>query len=237
MISDRASRNSHFRGGWRQGFVTELRLAVGFLTVFPVMPDCSIPEQHAASFALFPLAGFAIGALLCIEEFLLAHVLGVALRSALIVLTLTIITGGLHLDALADTADALGAGRDRVRALQILRDSRIGAFGAAAIFFAIVLKIIALASAAEVNRYIMIFAAPGLSRWAMVAVCEGSDYLRANGAGTTLLRNRTGGSFVLASCTAAIIVAAIMSRRLWCGAAAAAIITALMRWFYRRWLG
>ena len=62
----------------------------------------------------------------------------------LLVLTLTVLTGAVHVDALADTADALGAGSDRRRALEIMRDSRIGSFGAAAIFFFLALEIVAL---------------------------------------------------------------------------------------------
>ena len=65
-------------------------------------------------------------------DYLLAFFISNGVRSTLLVLFLAAITGAVHLDGLADTADALSAGRDRIRALAILRDSRIGAFGAVA---------------------------------------------------------------------------------------------------------
>jgi len=57
---------------------------------------------------------------------MLAHVFAQVIRSVLIIASLTVVTGAVHLDGLADTADALGAGRDRERALDILRDNRVG---------------------------------------------------------------------------------------------------------------
>ena len=105
-------------------------------------------ETVAASFAWFPIVGFLIGVALVGEDWLLAHFFAQVIRSVLIVISLTVVTGAVHLDGLADTADALGAGRDRERALDILRDSRVGTFGASAIFFDLTLKILALSTLA-----------------------------------------------------------------------------------------
>ena len=120
----------------RGGKLTEIRLAAGFLTILPLLPRAAVaPETLAASFGWFPLVGFALGALLTAENLVLTPPLGDALAAVMLVLTLTVLTGAVHVDALADTTDALGAGSDRRRALEIMRDSRIGTFGAAAIFF------------------------------------------------------------------------------------------------------
>ncbi len=110
----------------------QIRLAISFLTIIPVINGARASDKNvvAASFGWFPLVGFGIGAALCVEDFALGYVFSPAIRSVLVVMTLAIVTGALHLDGLADTADALGAGRDRARALEILRDSRIGSFGA-----------------------------------------------------------------------------------------------------------
>ena len=115
----------------------------------------------------------------------------------LIILSLTVVTGAVHLDGLADTADALGAGRDRERALDILRDSRVGTFGASAIFFDLTLKILALSTLAGHRRYAALIFAPMLARWAMVLVASGLPYLRASGAGSTLLSSKSLGSRVV----------------------------------------
>src|SRR6266851_3299673 len=131
----------------KSGFFAELPLAISFLTILPVIDQRPASEETvAASFAWFPIVGFLIGVALVGEDWLLAHVFAQVIRSVLIVISLTIITGAVYLDGLADTADALGAGRDRERALDILRDSRIGTFGAIAIFFDLILKIAVLAS-------------------------------------------------------------------------------------------
>src|SRR5260370_41773937 len=132
------------------GFFAERSVAIGFLTLLPVIDNRRASEDAvAASFEWFPLVGFMLGLALCGEDVILSYAFGRVMRSVLIVLSLTVISGAVHLDGLADTADALGAGRDRQRALEILQDSRIGAFGAIAIFFDLILKILALSTLAR----------------------------------------------------------------------------------------
>ena len=156
-----------------------MRLALSFLTIFPVIDQQRASEDTvAASFAWFPIVGFALGVALIAEDWLLAHVFAQVIRSVLIIISLTVVTGAVHLDGLADTADALGAGRDRERALDILRDSRVGTFGASAIFFDLTLKILALSTLAGHRRYAALMIAPMLARWAMVLVSTGLPYLR-----------------------------------------------------------
>src|SRR4029077_3482501 len=131
------------------GFFTELSLALGFLTILPVIDNRRASDDTvAASFEWFPLVGFMLGLALCGEDLILSYAFGQVMRSVLIVLSLILITGAVHVDGLADTADALGAGRNRERALEILQDSRIGTFGAIAIFFDLSLKILALSTLA-----------------------------------------------------------------------------------------
>src|SRR5208282_317743 len=213
------------------------RLAASFLTILPVGPARADNEAVAASFGWFPIVGFAIGVALAFEDCLWGHLFSATLRSALVVLSLTAVTGAVHLDALADTADALGAGRDRDRALRILHDSRIGSFGAAAIFLSLVLKISALASIAGTRRYVAIFAAAGIARWAMVAVSSGLEYLRSEGGAGTALLKRDPGNLALASLATACALIPVFSVRVIGAAVAAVLLTLAARSFYRRWLG
>ncbi|HUY27597.1 MAG TPA: adenosylcobinamide-GDP ribazoletransferase [Candidatus Binataceae bacterium] len=226
-------------GDRADGLFAELRIAASFLTILPILPRGRIDdEQVAASFGWFPLIGFALGVALCVADAILAHFFDLTLRSILIVLSITIVTGALHLDGLADTADALGAGRDRTRALEILRDSRIGTYGTAAIFFSLALKIVALATLAGARRYAAIFAALGLSRWATVAVAERLPYLRAQGAGSAMLADgRAPRNLWIASLTVMAATAPLVSRPMLGAALAAIAITVAVRAFYRRWLG
>ena len=222
------------------GLFAEVRLALSFLTIIPVIDQRrAADEAVAASFAWFPVIGFALGAALAAEDWILAHVFAQVIRSVLIIVSLTVVTGAVHLDGLADTADALGAGHDRGRALDILRDSRAGTFGASAIFFDLALKILALSTLAGHRRYAALIVAPMLARWAMVLVAAGLPYLRAAGAGSTLLSGRSLG---MRAAIAAVftLVAVLTSGAMRPAALATTVATAIvfaMRLFYRRWLG
>src|SRR5262249_44423945 len=213
----------------------QIRLALSFLTIIPLDGEPATDDDVAASLGWFPLIGFAMGAILAGADYLLAFFIGHIVRAVMLVLALTVLSGAVHLDGLADTADALGAGRDQERALAILRDSRIGTFGAAAIFFILAVKAAALASAAH-SRSMALVLAPGIARWAMVAVSYRLDYLRRNGAGSVLLGNRGERNLRLASIITllGLLPAGLLGIR---AALPAIIITSVLRFFYARWLG
>ncbi len=237
----RAARESE-TGASASEIGAEIRLAASFLTIAPVISDGPMPDSAvAASFGWFPLVGFILGLALAFEDLILGYLFGYALRSILVIASLTIITGAVHLDGLADTADALGAGRNRERALAILRDSRIGSYGAAAIFLDLALKAVALASIAGTARYVAIFAAVGLARWTMVAAADRIPYLRSQGAGTALLpradADASPNNLMLATLTAAGAMLPLLSRKIIGAIVIVLLIVAGARAFYRRWLG
>ncbi len=222
----------------RATLLEEIRLALGFLTILPVMDSApSAGETVAASFAWFPLIGFAIGLALCIEDWFLGIRLGLTIRSVIDVLSLTLLTGAIHLDALADTADALGARSDPTRALEIMHDSRIGSYGALALIFDLTFKFIALATLAGWRRYAALFLVPGLARWAMVSVTQGIDYVRPSGAGTAFVNSESGSTMLKAGVTVAIALVLVLSPRAIVATLLALVVPALMRLFYARWIG
>lgn len=218
--------------------LTEIRLAAGFLTILPLLPHAALaPRTLAASFGWFPLVGFALGALLAAENLALTPLFGDPLASIVLVLTLTVLTGAVHVDALADTADALGAGSERRRALEIMRDSRIGTFGATAIFFFLALEVVALAIMGEERRTVALWLAPGLGRWAMVAVGWRIEYLRSEGAGTSLLAPGGDGNLARAGTIALIAALFVLSWRVLLACTVAVTLAAALRAAYQRWLG
>jgi adenosylcobinamide-GDP ribazoletransferase len=224
------------------GFLAELPLAISFLTILPVIDRRPASDETvAASFAWFPIVGFLLGAALVGEDWLLAHVFAQVIRSVLIVISLTIVTGAVHLDGLADTADALGAGRDCDRALEILRDSRVGTFGASAIFFDLTLKILALSTLAGHRRFTALLLAPMLARWTLLLVASGLPYLRSSGAGSTLLANENKSLGSRTALVAVFTIVVMLTLGEWrASALATAVAIAIvfaMRLFYRRWLG
>src|SRR5262249_4187310 len=124
-------------------------LAVEFLTVARVRRFRLVsPAELARSQAFYPLVGLALGGALPAVDRLLAGALPPLTRSALQVALLAAVTRGLHLDGLADSFDGLLGGRDRGQRLEIMRDPRIGSFGATALALVLLLKWSALAELA-----------------------------------------------------------------------------------------
>jgi adenosylcobinamide-GDP ribazoletransferase len=217
--------------------LTQLRLAAGFLTIIPVLgARPSTPADVAASFRWFPLVGFVLGAIVAGEDWMMRLLVGRALSAAIVVMTLAVITGALHLDGLADTADALGAGSDRERALAIMRDSQIGSFGAIALFFVLGLKLLALTSACG-GRMLALYLAPGLGRYAMVAIAERLDYLRDEGAGAALLGAPGARGLTAASVIVVVAMLPVLGHRALRAVVTAVVVSILLRICYRRWLG
>jgi adenosylcobinamide-GDP ribazoletransferase len=135
---------------WRAGLVP-LRTALGLFTILPVRAAPEIGRDDAARAVLWlPVVGLllavpAAAVLLAVEAG--GHSAPRRLLAAALAIgVLALLTGGLHLDGLADTADGLGSRRPRDEALAIMRRSDIGPFGVAALLFACVLQITALAT-------------------------------------------------------------------------------------------
>src|SRR5690554_1224312 len=126
----------------------DLRVATVFLTRLPVpFPEGTGAEAFARAMRLFPLVGLVIGlAGAAIQALALWLALPPLAAAALGLGAMAIITGALHEDGLADTADGLGARADRDAALSIMRDSRIGVFGAMALMIVVILRVAALAA-------------------------------------------------------------------------------------------
>ncbi len=125
------------------------------------------------------------------------------------------------------------------RALEILRDSRVGTFGASAIFFDLTLKILALSTLAGHRRYAALIVAPMLARWAMLIVAAGLAYLRASGSGSALLGGKisVARTAFVAVLTLLVMVMLTAMRPIALATAVTVAIVFAMRIFYRRWLG
>ena len=130
--------------------IEDCKVALRFLTRLPVAgPERSPDGALAASAPAFPLIGALVGALGALV-FALASSLGLGpmLAAVLAVAAQALLTGGLHEDGLADVADGFGGGRTRVDKLRIMRDPRLGSFGALALILALLARIAALTALA-----------------------------------------------------------------------------------------
>ena len=162
--------------------------AITFLTILPLGRLVELDESDVARGApFFPLVGAALGAAVGLAAVALDDVLPVFVAAALAVALETVLTGALHLDALADTADGLGA-NTRERALEIMRDAQIGSFGAAALVLDLLVKVAAVVAVVELERTILLLVAVwAVGRSAPLALSFFLPYARAEpGSGRTL---------------------------------------------------
>ena len=153
----------------------DMRLAFQFLTVLPVGRPEPRPLGEAAW--CFPLVGLAVGICVAIA-FLAAREVGLppVLAGFLAVGAGIALTGGLHEDGLADTADGLGV-RDPQRALEVMRDPRAGAFGVLALALTVPMRALALAAAGPAAA----IAAHVLSRGAVAGAMAWTPPARSDG--------------------------------------------------------
>ncbi len=115
--------------------------AVSFLTVIPAGPGGKFDARiQSRSLIFFSTVGALYGCAMAGAALLLSRILSPLAAGALITAGWTALSGALHLDGLADTADGFGGGRDAASRLAVMKDSRIGTFGAAAVCLLLVLK-------------------------------------------------------------------------------------------------
>lgn len=183
-------------------------LALHFLTriPIPVTPDYQ-PQNWGRSALAYPLIGAVIGLTLAALQFLLS---GAApqLQAALLLAAWAGITGGLHLDGLADSADAwVGGHGDRQRTLDIMKDPRSGPAGVVAVGLVLLLKFAALTALLKASAWPALLLAPLLGRAALIGLLLTTPYVRPNGMGAELAEYlpRKGAAWMLIGVTAAIL--------------------------------
>ena len=171
--------------------IIPLLIAVQFMTTIPIkLPYLPSREQNALSMLFYPIIGLMIGGILWLMATFI-H-LPIMLLSCLIMVVWVGLTGGLHLDGLADTADAwVGGFGDKERTLTIMKDPNTGAMGVIAIVLCLVLKwasIYALLdlSLLDLNFSLALLFIPMLGRLSVLLLFATTPYIRQNGLGSAL---------------------------------------------------
>jgi len=176
-----------------------LTLAVTFLTGIPLPVEGDVsPADLWRSMGWYPLVGLALGAAAWGVYAGLLELLPSLVAAVLVVLLLEAVTRGLHMDGLMDTADGVLSGAPRHRALEIMKDSSVGALGVVAAVLILALKVAALGALARADA-----AAPLLAGWCAARTLPAVDvyawpYARAAGTGEAFTRERTPGPVALA---------------------------------------
>jgi len=213
--------------------------AVGFLTRLPLGRRLELDAGDVARGALFfPLVGAGIGAAGGGIALLAHHRLSALLAAVLSVAVVVVLTGALHVDALADLADACG-GATRKRRLEIMRDSRLGAYGTAALVLDLLVRSAAieqlLVSGGVVGALV---AAGALSRGAAVAAGALLPYPREHDGSGSVLAGRLTRPRAAAAAAIAVALAVLVAG--WHGAVLAggvAVSSVLLGAACRRFLG
>jgi adenosylcobinamide-GDP ribazoletransferase len=144
--------------------VPGLVLAARYLTILPLPGRRHAPPDRLGQAAgWFPVVGLALGLLLVAADWLTARWFPSLLAALLTVTAWKLLTGGLHLDGLADCLDGL-AGRDHEQRLAIMRDSRIGSFGAVGLILFLMLELVAVAELSPATRWRVLLVAPAIAR-------------------------------------------------------------------------
>jgi adenosylcobinamide-GDP ribazoletransferase len=178
----------------------QFTLAVTFLTGIPLPVEGDVsPADLWRSMGWYPLVGLALGAAAWGVYAGLLELLPSLVAAVLVVLLLEAVTRGLHIDGLMDTADGVLSGAPRERALEIMKDSSVGAMGVVAAVLILMLKVAALGALSRADA-----AAPLLAGWCAARALPALDvyawpYARAAGTGEAFTRERTPGPVAMAA--------------------------------------
>ena len=168
--------------------MTPLLIALQFLTRLPVsLPGMPTPEQVGRSLLWYPLVGLLLGLLLWGAHLLLGQASAV-LQAAIILALWVGLSGGLHLDGLADTADAwVGGFADRERTLAIMKDPRSGPIAVVVLVLLLLLKFAALFTLLEAGQGIYLLLLPWMGRSLLPLLLATTPYVREGGLGQALV--------------------------------------------------
>jgi adenosylcobinamide-GDP ribazoletransferase len=193
------------------------------------------PGDFGASIVYFPLIGTLIGGLGAGVFWLASAIWSQVVALALSLIATVLVTGALHEDGLADAADGFGGGSTPERVLEIMKDSRIGSYGAVALILTIVTKLASLASLPRIDIVLALIVGHTLARWSSVPLLYGSPYIGTKGAafagGVTTLR------LLIATIIMVGICALALQRRAIIAMLVSVLVTAAAGVFFKRRLG
>ena len=213
-------------------------LAVQFLTRLPVPSRLAITEEELGrAAAYFPLVGVIVGGLTAGIYVLALRAVSVWVAIFIALVFAAFITNAFHEDGLADTFDGLGGGWTKERALEIMRDSRIGTYGALALIFLVLGKFAILAEMRMEQVWRWLIVAHVASRWTVLPLCRWLPYARPEGQGKLVAKQIILSALVIGSLTFLLTLLLFPWRTALIAVAVTIVVTFLSGLYYKRRLG
>lgn len=220
--------------------IDDLRIAGAFLTRLPLpLPGIQEPGRLARASWAFPVVGLATGVAGGLV-YLVGHWIGLGptLAAIFAVAAQILMTGALHEDAAGDVADGLGGGATRARKLELMRDSRMGTYGVAALVLLIAARVAALSALAAPEIVLAALVAAGAaSRATMVAVMDRLAPARSDGLGAAAGRPEPRNVAVAAAIAVVVAILALGFFTGIVGLVGAALGAAAVAWIAWRQIG
>ncbi len=213
-------------------------LALQFLTRLPTPAQGEIAaEQVGRSLLWYPLVGLLLGAILWMGALLLqGH--DVLLAAAVLLTLWVALTGALHLDGLADSADAwIGGMGERERTLAIMKDPTSGPVGVTAVVLLLLLKFTALAALLRANDVLVLLFIPPLARSGIALLFISTPYVRPGGLGEALSQHASPPGVVLGAAAVLLLLFWGLGAVAWPVLAASVMLVFWLRYSVMRRLG
>ena len=184
-------------------------LALQFLTRIPLPRAIGFtPERMAGTPAYYPLVGIIIGGASALIYWLASLALPPLASAILALAGGLLLTGAFHEDGLADTFDGIGGGLSRDKALAIMKDSRVGTYGCAALTIVLLSKASSLTAMPLKFACLALIAAHALSRLSAVLVIVTSRYVRDEGTGKPVASGLSTRALAITLATGLLVIAA-----------------------------
>jgi adenosylcobinamide-GDP ribazoletransferase len=174
--------------------------AISFLTIIPLRYRRQVsPQEVGRSIGYFPVVGVLIGLVLAGLNWLFGLFLPSAVANGLLIVSLVVISGALHLDGFVDTCDGIAGHKSVEDRWRVMHDSRAGAFGIVGVVLLLLVKYVSLNSVPENLLMATLVLMPVVSRWAIVYTVFAYPYARPEGLGKVFKQEASWQRFTIAT--------------------------------------
>ncbi len=216
----------------------DMIVAFQFLTRFPMPSTMFTADSLSRAVKFFPLVGLVVGlGAVLVQKILIFHIARPLVALAVLIFLVSI-TGCLHEDGLADTVDGFGGGWTKDHILLILKDSRIGSYGATALTLSLLARYLLLATLPIEHFAAYVISAHVLCRWSSLPLSYFLPPAREqDGQGARIAKQTSLSSLIFGSVFSVFVVIFLLRRSSTSPLLVAMLVAALSGWFYARKIG